>query len=307
MTNAPKPERPLRRILRLALWTLAALVAVWLIHPWPVPLRWVDPGTTGYMEHREREARAAGEELEIRRSWIPLEEMSPHLERAVLIAEDHRFREHRGVDWEALAEETRYRGRLPPRLWDPDDREALAQAITHVREHREQIRGRSTLTQQLARNLYLSPRRSFVRKAQELLIARRLELLLSKDRILELYLNVAELGPGIFGVEAAAQSYFGRSARELDARQAAALAATLPHPRTSNPQLNPGRMAWRQGLILERMGMAGPPEPLPPEMEVEILPPTPPPPPDPLPPDTLELRGAAPPDASDPWAAPGPR
>ncbi len=285
-------------------WILAAVAAVWLIHPWPLLLRWLDPGTTSYMEHRVQEARETGEELEVRWSWVPLDQMSPHLERAVLIAEDHRFREHRGVDWEALAEETRYRGGLPPNLLDAEDREALREAVGYVREHRDRVRGRSTLTQQLARNLYLSPRRTFFRKAQELLIARRLELVLSKDRILEIYLNVAELGPGIFGVEAAAQAHFGRSAAELSPHQAAALAATLPHPRTSNPSLNPGRMAWRQALILERMGLAGPPEGIPAPDDVEILPPVLP---DTLDPDTADVRGDALPAPSDPWGDPAPR
>jgi monofunctional glycosyltransferase len=268
--------------LKAGLLLVAAGLVVWALHPWPVLLRWQDPATTAYIQHRERAAQAAGEAFELRWSWISLEEIPSNLTRAVLIGEDHRFRDHGGVDWDALAEEVRYRGPIPPNPLSAEDRQALREAVDYVRENRDRIRGRSTLTQQLARNLYLSPERSFMRKAQELLIARRLEFLLSKDRILELYLNVAELGPGIFGVEAASQAYFGVSARQLSTGQAAALAATLPHPLTSNPAHAPGRMAWRRDLILERMQGPPPERPLPPPVEVAppVLP-DPEPPPDP--------------------------
>jgi monofunctional glycosyltransferase len=279
-----------RRVLLIVLLLPVALpVAAWALHPWPVGLRWSEPSTTAYVEHRLRQARAAGESLEIRREWVPLDELPADLVRAVTLAEDDRFREHRGVDWDALAEEVRYRGALPPRLGDPEDREALMEAWRYLRENRERVRGRSTLTQQLARNLYLSPDRSMVRKAQELLIARRLEFFLSKDRILELYLNVAELGPGIFGVEAASQVYFQRSARELTRTQAASLVATLPHPLTSNPATSPGRMAWRRDLILDRMAGGARPVP-PPEVPEPVEVPLPDPLPDPLeePPDPME-------------------
>lgn len=271
----------MRRAL-LVFFALAALpVAAWLVQPWPLPLRWVDPGTTAFMEARLRSAAGAGESLALRHSWVPLDELPPILLRAVLVAEDDRFREHRGVDWAALAEEVRYRGAMPPRLADAEDRAALRASWDWVRENRDRVRGRSTLTQQLARNLYLSPDRSFVRKGQEFLIAQRLEFFLSKDRILELYLNVAEFGPGIFGVEAASQAYFGRSARELSRFEAATLAATLPHPLTSNPAHRPGRMAWRRDLILSRLGggtipvpppAVEVPEPLPPPVEVPPAP-----------------------------------
>lgn len=313
--------------LKGTLAVLAAGVVLWAVHPWPIPLRWLDPSTTAYMEHRERQARARGEPFELRWNWVALEELPSNLTRAVLIGEDHRFREHRGVDWEALAEEADYRGPLPPNPLREEDRAAVGEAIRYVREHRDQVRGRSTLTQQLARNLYLSPDRSFVRKAQEFLTARRLEFFLSKDRILELYLNVVELGPGIFGVEAASQAYFGASARELSARQAATLAATLPHPLTSNPEHAPGRMAWRRDLILERLTGGDPAEPVP--RPVEVVPPSLPEPvqepvpspepvdtlPAPIPPDTPRTdtirpdrfsspaRGPRP--ATAPWEAPG--
>ena len=251
----------LRRILLLPLLPLALLLAIWVLHPWPLPLRWVNPTSSAYMEHRVSQARASGETLALQHRWVPLEDFPPHLVRAVLVAEDDRFRDHGGIDWEALAEEVRYRGSIPPDLRDPAERERLGDAWRHVRENRDQVRGRSTLTQQLARNLYLSPDRSFIRKGQEFLITRRLEFFLSKDRILELYLNLAEFGPGIFGVGAAAEHYFGVEASALTRHQAASLAATLPHPLTSNPGSNPGRMAWRRDLILNRLAGGGAPVP----------------------------------------------
>jgi len=125
--------------------------------------------------------------------------------------------------------------------------------VRYVSAHRHQIKGRSTITQQLAKNLYFTPKRSFVRKIDEAVVAKRLEWFLSKDRILELYLNTVELGPGIFGVGAAARYYFDEPVQALDRFQAASLAATLPHPLTSNPAHRPGRMAWRRNLILERL------------------------------------------------------
>jgi len=285
----------LRRLLLVLLIPLGLPLLVWALHPWPVLLRWKDPGTTAYIEFRLRDAARAGEELEIRREWVPLEELPGDLLRAVTMAEDDRFREHAGVDWNALAEEVRYRGPIPPRLGEAEDREALRDAWRYLREHRDRVRGRSTLTQQLARNLYLSPDRSMVRKAQELLIARRLEFFLSKDRILELYLNSVELGPGIFGVEAASQIYFQRSARELTRTQAASLAATLPHPLTSNPATAPGRMAWRRDLILDRMAGGARPVP-PPEAPDPVDIPLPDPLPEPLEPPPEPVEGRPPPD-----------
>ena len=149
----------------------------------------------------------------------------PHaLQRMVIIAEDSRFRTHWGIDVVELREAARAGMR----------------------------RGASTITQQLAKNLYLSPSRNPLRKLKEAATAVRLEWALSKDRILELYLNVAEWGPGVWGIEAASRTYFGRSPRELTDEQAAALAATLPHPRTSNPAFRPERMRTRRDLILAR-------------------------------------------------------
>ena len=146
------------------------------------------------------------------------------LERMVIIAEDSRFKTHHGIDLIEL-------------------REAWA-AGGH--------RGASTITQQLAKNLYLSPSRSIFRKTKEAVTAVRLELVLPKERIMELYLDVAEMGPGLWGMDAASRAYFGVPVSKLSAAQAAALAATLPQPRTSNPTYRPARMIERRNLILAR-------------------------------------------------------
>ncbi len=289
----------MRPLLVLVLVSVFLPVLVWVAHPWPLALRWVDPQTTAYMDHRSRVALAAGDPFEASQAWIPLGEIPTHLQRAVLIAEDDRFYEHRGVDWEALAEEVRYSGSIPPRLGDADDRIALAEALAYLRDHRDAVRGRSTITQQLARNLYLTPDRSFFRKAQELIIAQRLEWFLPKDRIFEIYLNVAELGPGIFGVEAASHEYFGVSAREINNRQAASLAATLPHPLTSNPSYRPAQMGWRRDLILRRMlGPPASPSPVPIPAPTIESPTAPAGPADPGPADAIEE------EPTDPGATP---
>jgi monofunctional biosynthetic peptidoglycan transglycosylase len=191
--------------------------------------------------------------------------------RAVIAAEDGRFREHDGIDWLALQEELRYEGEAPFSWIDPGDLKALVGAGVYYVANRDEVRGRSTITQQLAKNLYFTPERSLARKGAEFFVARRLERLLGKDRILELYLNTVELGPGIFGVEAAAEEYFDVSAAELTSFQAASLAGTLPHPLTSNPAYRSGRMAFRRDLILRRLrGEDVEVPPAPPEIEIEV-------------------------------------
>ena len=133
------------------------------------------------------------------------------------------------------------------------DRADLGRALSHLWERHDAIRGASTITQQLAKNLYLSPSRNPLRKLKEAVTAYRLERALPKDRILELYLNVAELGQGIWGAEAASRRYYRRGAGRLSETQAAALAATLPFPRLSNPAYRPVRMRRRQEIILRRL------------------------------------------------------
>lgn len=260
MSSAPVgPRRSRGAALRrwLLILPLAAAGAAWfwfVVLPWPILLRWRHPRSTAFQRMRVHEARAQAERLDLRYTWVPLNRISRNLQRAVITGEDGRFYEHDGIDWEALREEFRYRGDDEFSWFDPADLRALWNTLDHYRRNRAGIRGRSTITQQLAKNLYFSSDRSVLRKFEELIVARRMEFLLPKDRILELYLNVAEWGPGVFGAEAAARHYFNRAAARLSLDQAAALAATLPHPLTSNPKYRPGRMNWRKAYILRLMG-----------------------------------------------------
>lgn len=187
------------------------------------------PHSSALMRIRLTEAATADRELELRHRWVPLDSISPHLMHAVLAAEDTRFYEHHGFDWEQIRE-----------AWEAN------------RSGRP-LRGASTITQQTVKNLYLSPSRNVFRKAREALLTVWMEAWLPKDRILELYLNVVELGPGIFGAEAASRTYFGRSAATLTRGQAAMLAATLPGPLLRNPGRPTGALHRRQRMILARM------------------------------------------------------
>lgn len=200
------------------------------------PLRASNPLTTAFMELRAREARLRGLKPRHLQRWVGYRSISPALTRAVLVAEDDAFWQHEGVDYVQLQEslETDWaRGRL--------------------------VRGASTITQQLAKNLYLSPSRNPVRKLRELIITRRLEVELSKTRILELYLNVIEWGDRLYGAEAAALSYFHTAASALGPRESALLAAAIINPRVLNPARPTARLVRRQQLILRRMQTVVPP------------------------------------------------
>jgi monofunctional biosynthetic peptidoglycan transglycosylase len=172
---------------------------------------------------------------------IPLSSIAPVLQRMVIIGEDSRFKTHHGVDFVEIGDALQ----ITPhsRVWP---------VVQAVWRRRDRIRGASTITQQLAKNLYLSPSRNPLRKLKEALTALRLELALRKDRIMELYLNVVEWGPGVWGVDQASRSYFGVTPANLGEEQAADLAATLPHPRSSNPIFHPALTFARRDLILAR-------------------------------------------------------
>ena len=200
---------------------------------------------------------------------VPLSQIAPAMRAAVLVSEDHRFYVHGGIDYQAIREALGYR--RDDFAWsNPRDRLELRRAMGNAWSRRDRIRGASTITQQLAKNLYLSPSRNPLRKVKEALTAWRLEAALDKDRILELYLNVVEFGPGIWGVEAASRTYFGKPARRLTDSEAALLAATLPSPLKANPALRVGRIRWRQQLILRRMH--GEAIVIPPPEDVENMP-----------------------------------
>ena len=183
---------------------------------------------------------------------VPLDSIAPVMATAAVTAEDARFWTHNGIDWYEVRRALGYRrGRFE---WGSSrDRGDLWRALGSVPGRREALRGASTITQQVAKNLYLSSSRNPLRKMKEAVTAYRLELVLPKRRILELYLNIAELGDGVWGVEAASRRYYRKPARRLTQSQAAALAATLPFPLSSNPAYRPVRMRKRQELILRRM------------------------------------------------------
>jgi len=236
-----------RNLRRVALGT-AGVVFVWVFAVWPPPVWWRDhwPRQTALMREMA-DCRTAGWPDGRSQFACPtvrpttLESISPVLQRMVIIAEDSRFRSHVGIDPAEIAD-----------ALGIDGTHGVWSAVGAAWRHRDRLRGASTITQQLAKNLYLSSSRNPIRKVKEAVTALRLELALSKDRILELYLNIAEWGPGIWGVDAASRAYFAVPAARLTAEQAAELAATLPHPRTSNPTFRPDRTLARRNLILAR-------------------------------------------------------
>ena len=239
--------RSLRRLLLAVLLPPAAFV-LWLLAVWPPPVwyrtHW--PAQTAFMAMRGASDSAR------RYRPVPLDSMAPALPEAATTGEDARFWTHGGIDYLELRHALGYRrGEFS---WDSArDRAELWRLVRQGWARREALRGASTITQQVAKNLYLSPSRNPLRKLKEAVTAYRLELALGKPRILELYLNIAELGKGVWGAEAASRRYYRTSARRLSETQAAALAATLPFPLTSNPAYRPNRMRRRQDLILRRM------------------------------------------------------
>jgi monofunctional biosynthetic peptidoglycan transglycosylase len=213
-------------------------------------LRSHNPGTTSLMDTRAAEASVREQQPRREQIWVPLEQISPNLQRAILAGEDTNFLTHHGFDYEAIQ-----------KVWDQAQREAAKEAKAEGDDEGDWLpslpdfkRGASTVTQQLAKNLYLSSQRSFVRKGQEAVLTIFLERLLTKRRILEIYLNVIEWGDGIYGAEAASRRYFNKSAANLTASEAAYLSAMVPNPRTVfNPRINPRRVARRQRIIMRGM------------------------------------------------------
>lgn len=192
----------------LILLVILGFTGFYLIYPDVSKLKKQNPGKTSFMEYREDEYRARGKKVKIQSRWVPLKSISPYLMKAVLIAEDDKFWKHHGFD-----------------------KEAIQKAFEKNLESGKFKLGGSTISQQLTKNLYLTPAKNPVRKLKEAIITWRLERTLSKRRILELYLNVVEWGEGIFGAEAASRRHFGKPASALTAEEAAKLAAALPNPR----------------------------------------------------------------------------
>jgi monofunctional biosynthetic peptidoglycan transglycosylase len=196
---------------------------------------WVEhnPGSTSFMRQQLSELKKANPDAQLKFEWVDYERISGNLKRAIIASEDANFSGHEGIDWDALQkayEKNNKRGRV--------------------------VAGGSTITQQLAKNLFLSGERSYLRKGQEVVIAYMIEYWMDKERIFEIYLNVVEWGNGVFGAQAAARHYYGAPAANLSASQAARLAVMLPSPRFYDQHRQSTYLTRRTGLILRRMGSA---------------------------------------------------
>ena len=220
---------------RIIKWGLLALIAagglwfLWLL-AWVLYWGSFNPGTTRFMAIRLAELREKNPDARLQYQWVAYNRISPHLKRALIAAEDAKFVDHEGFDWEGIQkamEKNQKRGRT--------------------------VAGGSTISQQLAKNLFLTPTKSYFRKAEEAIITLMLESLWSKRRIFEVYLNVIEWGNGVFGAEAAARHYFGTSAAQLTPAQAARLAGMIPSPRFYDRNRNAPGLAKKTTVLLERM------------------------------------------------------
>jgi monofunctional biosynthetic peptidoglycan transglycosylase len=230
------PQTHLRSLSRkdvlrfLVPWLVIGVASLWLLVALLiVAARWVDPPTTAVQTQRRVQAWVHNTPYHKRYKFIPLSQISPNLQHAVIAAEDARFYQHHGFDWHQIqiaADEDWEGGRT---------------------------RGASTITQQLVKNLFFGTSRSILRKGAEFTLVPIAELFLGKQRILEIYLNVVEWGPGIYGADAACHAYDGTAARNTDRQQAARLAAILPAPLKRRP----ARMNQYSALILERMRQVG--------------------------------------------------
>ena len=217
---------------------VGVLVLVFLAYQGYVALKlwwWDDhnPASTAFMEARLANMREKSPAAKIQQQWVPYNKISSHLKRAILVAEDDTFVDHEGFDWDGIQK-----------------------ALDKNQQKGRVVAGGSTISQQLAKNLFLSGERSMLRKAEEALITVMMERILDKERILEIYLNVIEWGDGVFGAEAAARHYFGVSAAQLSQEQAAKLAAMVPRPRFYDRNRNAPGLLKKTQVILNRMPRA---------------------------------------------------
>jgi len=194
---------------------------------------WINynPSSTSFMRQQLEILQEKNPDAKLQQKWLPYERISKNLKRAIIAAEDANFSDHDGIDWNALEkayEKNSKRGRV--------------------------VSGGSTITQQLAKNLFLSSQKSYIRKGEELIITLMLEAVMDKERIFEIYLNVVEWGNGVFGAEAASRHYYGISASSLSADQAARLAVMLPNPRYYDQHRASAYLQKRTNLIMRRMG-----------------------------------------------------
>jgi monofunctional glycosyltransferase len=223
---------------KLLLWLILASLLVALLIQLYFFLQigwWVghNPSSTSFMRQQLSVLREKNPDAKLQHKWVPYNRISSNLKRAIIASEDSNFSEHEGIDWDALQ-----------KAYEKNTKKGKV------------VAGGSTITQQLAKNLFLSGQRSYLRKAQEFVITYMLEFWMDKERIFEIYLNVVEFGSGVFGAEAAAQHYYHVSAAQLGASQAARLAVMLPNPRFFDAHRGSGYLARRTSLILRRMGSA---------------------------------------------------
>lgn len=226
-----KSKRTWLSILAVVIVSLVAFVVYILVSlPDVSDLKTINPETTALMKRRIKQAEDKGSEYVIKQDWVSFDHIPQLFKDTVRIAEDFGFYWHKGIDYDEL-------------------KEAIKQSI----RKRRFVRGASTITQQLAKNLYLSTEKSIFRKIKEYLIARRMEKTLTKDRIFELYLNVIELGPGVFGIQAASQHFFGISINELTLEDMVRLTAVLPRPLRTDPRGNSPWIRWRCRWLLHKL------------------------------------------------------
>ena len=231
----PKKKHIFRAIfLGLAAGLVAACAALWLTLPDVSDLKAKNPETTALIRHRQAAAGAKKDAATVRLRWIASSQIPPLMKKCVLVSEDASFYDHKGVDFEELKN-----------------------SLKMDFKEKRLVRGGSTITQQLAKNLYLSTSKSFVRKIREFLIARRLEKTLSKERILNLYLNVIEWGPGVYGLPAAARRWFGKDAADLTLEEMVRLTAIIPRPLRSDPRKNDGWMRFKGRWITDTLRTVG--------------------------------------------------
>lgn len=230
-----KPKIPIKKIVLISLLGIATVFCIFagfffLTLPEGKSLKTRNPETTALIEQRKAEAKKKGRKLKIRQKWVRFADIPQLLKDTVRVSEDIDFFHHKGIDYYELKE-----------------------AIKRNLKEGKKVRGGSTITQQLAKNLFLSTEKSYYRKLKEFFIAKKLEENLSKNRIFHIYLNIIEFGPGIFGVEAASEYYFGKPVKDLSLEEILRLVAVLPKPLRVTPLSNSRYLKWRANLLLERL------------------------------------------------------
>lgn len=228
----------MKLVRKLLLWLILGPIALILLLQlyFFLQIGWwsyFNPSSTSFMRQQQAILQEKNPNFQLKHQWVPYSRISSNLKRAIIASEDANFSGHQGIDWDALI-----------KAYEKNTKKGKV------------VRGGSTITQQLAKNLFLSGERSYIRKGQEFIIAYMIEFWMDKERIFEIYLNVAEWGNGVFGAEAAARHYFGTSAANLSASQAARLAVMLPNPRFYDKNRGSAYLYRRTGVILRRMGSA---------------------------------------------------